>query len=60
MRGHLIPILAAVHLGHVPSLFGWVRRPGYVVVSEADGFFISGMAAPISDLLPRCVRPTVG
>lgn len=44
MRGWYVGILAAIHLGYVPSLLGLVDGRGELLTSEAEGFFmISGL-----------------
>lgn len=44
MRGYYVGVLAAIHLGYLPSLLGLFDGQGGLLSSEAEGFFmISGL-----------------
>lgn len=44
MRGYYVGVLAAIHLGYLPSLLGLFDGHGGLLTSEAEGFFmISGL-----------------
>jgi hypothetical protein len=41
MRGYYVGLLAAIRLDYVPSLLGLVDGRGALLVSEAEGFFMT-------------------